>query len=142
MEELDLQDVNMKYKTYNNWSYHRVLAHNKYYAEYLEEANKKTDKVMKKWDKNNPQPTSSKERCRYFIIKPLCHGNGGWYGSSVEHSFRTLKEALSFMPRWDQEYSPYGGRCINNPRLCRTKDINKPIYIYDLDDYCWNKVNE
>lgn len=132
----------MNYKKYDDWLYNRGLAYNKYYAKYLEVAKRKTEEYILNWDKCNPKPIFSKKRFRYFIIRPLCHGNGGWCGSTIEHAFTTLKEALSFMPRWDQEYSPYGGRCINNPRLCRTKDINKPIYIYDLDDYCWNKVNE
>lgn len=72
-----------------------------------------------------------------FIVKPSAHGMGGWCGSSVVKQC-TLKEALKFFPDMDNlSYSPYDGKVIDYERICKTKDPNSAIYIWNDDSYKW-----
>ena len=75
----------------------------------------------------------------YYIIEPLCHGNGGWYGSKVHKKLDTLQAALKEKPSWEEHISPLTNRVINSPRLSPTKNPNSAIYIFDMEDKKWEK---
>ena len=83
---------------------------------------------------------TQKKKTRWYVIEPLCHGNGGWYGSKIWKRFTTLKQALRSRPNWEAEWSPYGGGIINNPRLSQTQDINDAQYIFKFDTMEWIKI--
>lgn len=81
-----------------------------------------------------------------YIIRPICHGNGGWCGSEVVSEHRGLKAALRTKPRWwREEHSPYSGHVFNHPRLSRTTEINEALYYFTRDDDAcgkWVKIRD
>ena len=64
---------------------------------------------------------------KFYIVAPLCHGNGGWYGSSTLAEFDSLEEALCYEdPRGAWERSSGWNDSI---RICIDKDPNHAIFI-------------
>ncbi len=64
------------------------------------------------------------------------HGNGGWCGSTV-HDVVSAQRVLKLNPvevYFRGYYEPSWGSQI---RACRTKDVNRPVYLYDHENGRW-----
>lgn len=78
-----------------------------------------------------------------FIVKPLAHSNGGWYGSKVIQQC-ILEEALKFVPSGDIDsvsHSPYDGRVIDYERICTNEDPNSAIHTWNDEIYKWHVLS-
>lgn len=81
---------------------------------------------------------------KVWIIHPLCHGNGGWYGQSILSSKKgmQLKRALSILNPFT-EYDIYNdyrdSGYLGAIRICIKPDANKSILYFDGEDYLWTK---
>lgn len=75
---------------------------------------------------------------KLFLIQPLEHGNGGWHGYNVL-SHVTEKWMLKRNPvkiYLNNYYNPMFGSQL---RLCKSKDPNDCIYLFDHEDNTWIK---
>lgn len=73
---------------------------------------------------------------KVYIIEPHCHGNGGWCGETIVKECENLKEALLFVPEYEE---PCWGD--NQTRISYTKNINDAKYYYDWDEQKWIEIN-
>jgi hypothetical protein len=79
---------------------------------------------------------------KVWVVIPECHGNGGWCGSTTL-SFPegiTLREALEI----DNPYKVFnqfdiGWGTLSAIRICTSENPNHTIYIYDHEDYRWER---
>lgn len=69
-----------------------------------------------------------------YIIVPRCHGNGGWCGETIQKECTNLAEALKEKP---ENGTAYWGD--DRARICWRKNINDSLYIWNEDDYIWEK---
>ena len=74
---------------------------------------------------------------KVYIIEPLEHGNGGCYGSNIL-DFVSLSNALKINPMKHYDLHDYWGRNFY-PRICKTRDMNDEIYIWDEYDHKWEE---
>lgn len=81
---------------------------------------------------------------KVWIIQPLVHGNGGWYGSQRLSSKRgmQLNRALKINPfdRYDTYNDYYHTSNLGAPRICISQDVNKSLYYYDGEENRWTKT--
>lgn len=80
----------------------------------------------------------------YYLIEPLCHGNGGWSGERLLAQSNNINDLLNINLKdinWNMERCPYTGRVINQPRICGiSKDLNDALYILDHDTNEWEAI--
>jgi len=75
---------------------------------------------------------------KFYIVAPLCHGNGGWRGSKVLDEFDSISEALNYEdPRgsWERASGGYG----DSLRICISEDPNHAIFIFHDEDRKWEE---
>ena len=73
---------------------------------------------------------------KYYLIRPCCHGNGGWCGQTVLAT-GTLSELFKHKVNVD-EYEDAGHDPL--PRICDEEDVNKAVYLWDDDTNAWDVV--
>jgi hypothetical protein len=73
----------------------------------------------------------------FFLIEPMCHGNGGWCGQSILQ-VGTKAELLAICPNergWSGNHGPYA--YDPEPRICTEPDVSKSIIIWDGEELTW-----
>lgn len=74
-----------------------------------------------------------------YLIQPLDHGNGGWYGSEIVTQAR-LETLLNCNPyeEYREIIGPYDE--YSSPvRICLSANPNDSIYIYNPEEFKWEK---
>lgn len=75
-----------------------------------------------------------------YLIRPLDHGNGGWYGSKIVTHAR-LEQLLAENP-YDAFNDIIGDYYEGESpvRICLTANANDSIYIYNPEELKWEKT--
>lgn len=77
---------------------------------------------------------------KFYIVAPLCHGNGGWYGEKVLAEFNTLKECFSYKDERAKFERSWDG--TDSLRICIDKNPNHAIFVFNDDKQKWEEEED
>lgn len=76
----------------------------------------------------------------YYLIEPLCHGNGGWHGHKI-----IARGNVEKLKKIGEKYCDYNGgweeKWDNEVRICKTKEVNDSVWILDVEKWKWVEGN-
>ena len=78
-------------------------------------------------------------------MKPLVHGNGGWYGMDILSSKRGMQLGAALkIKNPDKKYDVYNDWYdvghLGAIRICYKPDANYALYYFNGADYRWEKI--